>query len=273
LQARLNASLAAKRLRDQEVSYLRQIQKEKKRADDLLNVVIPIGVALSAERNFDHLLEKALLEAMSFCNADAGALYLRTEEDRLEFVIVRNNSLNIAMGGPSGQEISFSPLHLYDKTTGEPNHRNIVTHTTLSNTSVNIPDAYRVRDFDFSGPKAFDAETGYRSTSFLTVPLKNSFNHVIGVLQLINAQATETGQVIPFDKNLQQMVESMSLLAAVALEAYIREQDLRQEIQRLHIEIDEAKRKREVIQITETEYFHQLQSKAKKLKKAMKGNR
>ena len=273
LHARINASLTAKRLHDQEVLYLRQIQKEKKRVDDLLNVVIPIGMALSAERDLNSLLEKTLLEAMSFCNADAGTLYLRTEDDLLEFVIVRNNSLNIAMGGTSGQEISFSPLHLYDKITVQPNHRNIVTYATLSDSSVNIPDAYQSEDFDFSGTKAFDAEIGYRSTSFLTIPLKNSVDYVIGVLQLINAQATETSQVIPFDENLQQMVESMSLLAAVALESYIREQALKQEIQQLHIEIDQVKKERQIAEITRTEYFRQLQSKADGLRQRRKRGR
>ena len=54
--------------------------------------------------------------------------------------------------------------------------------------SVNIADAYTEKGFDFSGTKRFDEKTGYRSQSFLTIPIKNHENEIIGVLQLINAQ-------------------------------------------------------------------------------------
>src|SRR5690606_42069832 len=65
LKARISASLAKKHLHDVERRYLEQIEREKKRADDLLNVVIPIGAALSAERDFASLLSRILDEAMS----------------------------------------------------------------------------------------------------------------------------------------------------------------------------------------------------------------
>lgn len=45
LQARISASLEKKRLRDREVSYLRQIQEEKQRSDDLLHIILPHDVA------------------------------------------------------------------------------------------------------------------------------------------------------------------------------------------------------------------------------------
>jgi class 3 adenylate cyclase/CheY-like chemotaxis protein len=45
LQARIGSCLERKRLRDQETSYLRQIEQEKKRADELLHVILPHDVA------------------------------------------------------------------------------------------------------------------------------------------------------------------------------------------------------------------------------------
>lgn len=268
LKARITASLNKKRLHDREHSYLQQIQQEKKRADDLLNVVIPLGIALSSEKNFNRLLEKILLEAKQFCNADGGTLYLRTDDDRLRFVIVRNASLQIAMGGTGGADIPFAPLRLYDEASGAPNHHYAVTHTALTGVSVNIPDAYAAEGFDFSGTRAFDQQTGYRSTSLLNVPLKDNSGRVIGVLQLLNAQDQRTGAVIPFDPGMQQMIESLSALAAVALEAYIREQRLRQQIEELRIEIDDVKKRQEVAAITETGYFQSLQSQARELRAA-----
>ena len=72
----------------------------------------------------------------------------------------------------------------------------------------------------------------------------------------------ESRQIIPFDPNIQQMMESFSSLAAAALDAYIRESSLRQEIQQLRIEIDEAKRKQQVSEIVDTDFFQDLQAKA-----------
>ncbi|HWV99669.1 MAG TPA: adenylate/guanylate cyclase domain-containing protein [Candidatus Acidoferrum sp.] len=45
LRARIGAALEKKRLRDREVSYLLQIQKEKQRSDELLNIILPQDVA------------------------------------------------------------------------------------------------------------------------------------------------------------------------------------------------------------------------------------
>ncbi|GAB4432892.1 MAG: hypothetical protein Kow0031_14360 [Anaerolineae bacterium] len=241
------------------------IQAEKARSDKLLNVVIPIGVALSAEQNFDRLLEKILLEAIAFCNADAGTLYLTTSAGSLRFVLVRNHSLKLAMGGTSGQDIDFPPIALADET-GQPNHSNVAAHVALTGNPINIVDAYQADGFSFSGTKAFDRQTGYRSTSFLTVPLKNGRDEVLGVLQLINA-LDHTGRIISFDKTLEEMVVSLSSLAAVALEAYIREQQLQRQIQQLRIEIDEVKRKRQVSEIIESDFFKQLQDRAKTIRK------
>jgi GAF domain-containing protein len=242
-------------------------QAEKQRSDSLLNVVIPIGVALSAEQNFDRLLEKILLEAKGFCNADAGTLYLRTEKDELNFVILTNDTLKIKMGGTSGIEIDFPPIPLYDKVTGQPNHNNVAAYVALTGESINIPDAYKAEGFNFSGTKAFDARTAYHSVSFLTTPLKNVHNHVVGVLQLINARAPRSGQIIPFDPSLEQIATSLSSLATVALEAYIREQSLRQQIRQLRIEIDEAKRQQQVDEIVETDFFQDLQLKAHQIRR------
>jgi hypothetical protein len=102
--------------------------------------------------------------------------------------------------------------------------------------------------------------------SLLALPLKNSEGQVLGVLQLMNAQDMEAGQVVPFDTNLQQMMESFSSLAVAALEAYIREQKLQQQIQQLKIEIDEVKRQKQVSEIVETDFFQDLRSKVRTLR-------
>jgi len=242
-----------------------QMGVEKRRADSLLEIVIPIGVELSTEEHFGRLLEKMLLEAKSFCKADAGTLYLMKDK-RLEFAVVRNDTLDISIGGTSGNEITFPALELYDAATGEPNHSNVATYAALTGETVNIEDAYEDQEFDFSGAKEFDARTGYQSISFLTIPLKNNEGKVLGVLQLLNALDSRKKMLVPFDSNLQQLMESFSLLACAALEGYIQEQSLRKEIQQLRIEIDAVKRKEQVDEITGSDYFKELQRKAKNIR-------
>jgi DNA-binding response OmpR family regulator len=261
LKARVNASLEKKRLRDLEKEALKQITAEKKRVDELLELIIPLGVALSAEKDFDRLLEMILLDAKTISNADGGTLYLRTPDDHLRFEIMRNDTLTVALGGSTGKKITFAPLPLYDPVTHAPNHNNVATYAAVTAQSVNVADAYETAGFDFSGTRAFDKSNGYRSRSFLTIPLRDHAGHVIGVLQLINAKNKETDTVIPFDSTLQKMVESLSALATVTLEAYIREQGLKQQIQELRIVIDESKKQSQVAEITESEYFQALREK------------
>ena len=224
----------------------------------LLRKVIPIGVALSAEKDYNRLLETLVVEAQFFTNADAGTLYL-LEDNVLKFVILRNTSLNMALGGTSNNEIPFYPVKLYNAD-GSENRANVVSQAALTHKRINIADAYQAEGFDFSGTKAFDARTKYRSKSFLAIPLESTENKVIGVLQLINAKNPNTGEIIPFQDD--DILEALVLLATAALDGYIREASLRQEIAKLKIEINESRRSNQVAEITETRYFKELKDKA-----------
>jgi len=175
-----------------------------------------IGVALSAERNNQRLLEMILLGAKEITNADGGTLYTVTDDSRLKFEIMRTQTLDIAMGGTTGKEIPFPPLPLY-LADGTPNLNMIAAYTVLNDRTVNIPDAYEAEGFDFSGTRKFDESTGYRSKSFLTIPMKNHENEIIGVLQLINAIDPDTNEIVTFSPANQQLVESLASQAAVAL--------------------------------------------------------
>ena len=93
----------------------------------------------------------------------------------------------------------------------------VAAYAAITGNTVNIADAYAAQGFDFSGTRQFDARTGYRSRSFLTVPMKNHEGEVIGVLQLINAIDTPGGQVVPFSPADQRLAESLASQAAVAL--------------------------------------------------------
>ncbi|MCX7138291.1 MAG: GAF domain-containing protein [Proteobacteria bacterium] len=175
-----------------------------------------VGVALSKETDINRLLEAILLAAKKITNADGGTLYRVIDDRTLKFEIMRNDTLKIAMGGTTGADIPFPPINLFDQD-GKPVNTMVVAHAFHHDTSVNIADAYIEEGFDFSGTKTFDQKTGYRSQSFLTVPMKNHENEIIGVLQLLNAKSQATGAVSPFSTEDQQLAESLASQAAIAL--------------------------------------------------------
>jgi HD-GYP domain-containing protein (c-di-GMP phosphodiesterase class II) len=174
-----------------------------------------IGASLSAERDINRLLELILAAAKSITGADGGTLYRVAEDKTLRFEIVRTSSLKYYLGGTSGNPVPFYPIQLYKD--GNPNHSMVAAHAALTGKTVNIADAYTADGFDFSGTRAFDSKTGYRSKSFLTVPMRNHQHETIGVLQLINAQDPASGAIVPFSDSDQRLAESLASQAAIAL--------------------------------------------------------
>ena len=190
-------------------AYIKDLEQQ------ILNLA-NIGLALSKEKDMNKLLEMILLEAKRIANSDGGTLYMMTDDKRLRFKIMMTDSLDFHMGGTSGKDIPFYPVKLYTDE-GEPNKSMIAAYVGLTGETVNITDAYKAKGFDFSGTKMFDEKTNYRSKSFLTVPLKNHEDEIIGVLQLLNAQHHKSKNIISFTSEIQKMVEALASQAAVAI--------------------------------------------------------
>ena len=127
-----------------------------------------IGIALSAESNTRRLLELIMMGAKSLTHADGGSLYF-LNQDMLSFEIISNDTLDIQMGGTSGNEITFPPISLFKD--GKENHANVVSHCVLSGKTINIDDAYHEDGFDFTGTLKFDSTTGYITRSIRTFQL------------------------------------------------------------------------------------------------------
>jgi len=175
-----------------------------------------IGVALSGEKNIEHLLEMILDEALKFTNADGGTLYIMSDdESELHFAIIKNKSLGVRMGGAGGK-ITWPAVKL-KKEDGSQNHSNVSAHVALSGEVVNIVDVYDAQGFNFEGTKKYDLDNGYRSKSMMVVPMRNHENDIIAVLQLLNAQDQVTGAVVSFSLDFQEMTLSLASQAAVAL--------------------------------------------------------
>jgi HD-GYP domain-containing protein (c-di-GMP phosphodiesterase class II) len=182
----------------------------------LVNRLVQIGAALSAERNLERLFEMIVDEARNFTNADGGTLYIMSDDEtELQFAIIQNSTLNVLMGGTGGK-ITWHPVKLKNPD-GSPNYANVSAYAALSGEVVNIPDVYDAEGFNFGGTRQFDAGTGYRSKSMLVVPMRNHQDDIIGVLQLLNSRDTLTGEVITFSLESQKITESLASQAAIAL--------------------------------------------------------
>jgi signal transduction histidine kinase len=174
-----------------------------------------IGIALSAERDPERLLNFILTTARDFTCSDAGSLYIleRDEEGnrRLRFNNSQNDSLpNLALVKFT-IPVSKSTLAGYVAATGEP---------------LNIPNVYAIGEAEYSFNPAFDQRTGYRTRSMLVLPMKNQDDQVIGVLQLINRKISRTVElkattiddvVIPYDDQALELTFSLASQAAVSL--------------------------------------------------------
>jgi DNA-binding response OmpR family regulator len=128
LRARVNASLEKKRLRDLEASHLSQIKAEKKKADRLLNVILPAAAASElkatgkvAPRSYDDatILFCDIVDFTSYCNSHSAeqvvnslqALFIRfeaiTRSHRMEKIKTIGDEF-MAAAGLTGQ--NFQPL-------------------------------------------------------------------------------------------------------------------------------------------------------------------
>ena len=176
-----------------------------------------IGAALSKEHDITRLLENILVAAKTITHADGGTLY-RVTPDRqaLRFEIMRTDSLHLALGGTSGKPIELPNLPLRGPQ-GQDNDTLVAAYAAIHCETVNIADAYHDPQFDFSGTRQFDQRTGYRSQSFLAVPMKDHEDEVIGVLQLINASDGADAGVRPFSLADQSLAESLASQAAIAI--------------------------------------------------------
>lgn len=178
--------------------------------------LIDIGIALSAEKDTDKLMETILLEAKGIGKADGGTLYILNKNE-LKLEIIRTDSLGIAQGGTTGEAVTIPPVKMVNHD-GDPNEQNVVSYCAITGRSVNIENAYDSDEFDFSGTKKFDEMTGFRSKSFLNVPLKNNADEVIGVLQLLNSLDPETGEVMAFSGEISPLIEALASQAAIAMD-------------------------------------------------------
>ena len=171
-----------------------------------LNRMIAIAIDLSAEKDFDTLMQKILLEAMDVCHCDAGTVYMK-EKDHLNFHTVYTKSKGIPAAEQS-RNANLPPVPL--------KRTHVCACAVIDNKKINLPDIYESKEYDFTGAQKYDAINDYRTGSMLVIPMCDEKDEIIGVLQLINS-LDEDGKIIPFDPAYEQIVSALASLAAVSL--------------------------------------------------------
>lgn len=179
------------------------------RATDRLKHLIAIGIALTSERELSTLLERIVAEARRFANAEAGTLLLR-DADLLRYAVVQHDVLIRRLGEHEvRRRFGAEPLTLAQA--------NLAGQVALTGRLINLPDADQVPS---GHPDVFnrrlDVGSGYHTGSVLVVPLQEPKGDVIGVLQLVNAR-NDAGEVVPFDSELEELVQALASQAAAAI--------------------------------------------------------
>ena len=169
-----------------------------------LHEIVAISSELTTEKDKNLLLEKLLAEAMKLSACDAGTLYVY-EKDHLSFHIMKTLSQKVDR---TRKDMDLPPVELREE--------NVCAFSAIHRELINIPDVYHSERFDFSGPMRYDAMTGYHTGSMLVVPLEDSEQKLIGVLQLIN-KLDGGGEVIPFTEDDEFTLQSLGSMTAVSL--------------------------------------------------------
>ena len=181
----------------------------KRSVNQLLKQLIHIGIALTSERELATLLERIVTEARHFTNAEAGSLYLR-DGDTLRLAAAQSLIPGDSLGEYEVRRpFASEPLGVSPRT--------IAGHVALTGRPLCLPGASPTpgnRPYVFS--HELDLRLHDQSGSVLVVPLHDAARDVIGVLKLLNAR-DEAGNVVPFDPEIENLMQALAAQAAVAI--------------------------------------------------------
>ena len=171
-----------------------------------------IGTALSASTDSSDLLRTVMRGAQQLLNADGAILHrVNRENGALSLFAARIDSLGVD-AGPGSSEVTGPRRAL-----GGVIDTALALRSVVAGAPTKVDDIYSTSNVEFSGFMAFDTSTGYRTRSFIGVPLRNHENDIVGTLELINARDRETGAPAAFSTGDQEMLESVASQLAVTL--------------------------------------------------------
>jgi HD-GYP domain-containing protein (c-di-GMP phosphodiesterase class II) len=183
------------------------LEARLKVAEERLQALNRIGIALSAERDVDTLLTKILTEARRFSRSEAGSLYLletSPSERMLRFRLAQNDAVRFA----------------FVERTVPADETSLAGWVAVHGVPLLLSDAYAIPEgAPYRHNDAFDRAAGYRTEAVLVVPMKDHRGELVGVLQLMNRKRPADGVAEPYPADLVPLVLSLATQAAVCLKA------------------------------------------------------
>lgn len=197
--------------------------------DIMLKEFYDIGKSLSSEKDTLKLFEKIINSSMKLTSADAGTIYIVIDKKT-------NDWSTVSDGVTRGKLLKFVIAHNYSMEinlqdfTSPISKKSIFGFTVISGKSLMINDVYKTSsDVEYKHNHSFDASTGFRTKSMLSIPMRNHDNEVTGVIQLINkkkswdtkidySKSSAVDEILPFNETDELIMNSLAGQAAVALE-------------------------------------------------------
>lgn len=212
-----------------------------------LNLLYDISEKLTSSLELEAVAKLAIDEARRLITAPGGSVMLRDEQTgALETLL--------AFGQAYKPKTSLRP--------GE----GIVGSVALTGKGEIVNDVWADARF---------IEGGNQVSSLVCAPLKAK-QRVIGVIIIssedpITYTAADLKLLNTIASQAAPAIENALLYEKKLKEAREREEKLKQQIMELRIELSEARQARQVAEITETEYFQQLQAQAQNLRDILEG--
>jgi C4-dicarboxylate-specific signal transduction histidine kinase len=101
---------------------------------------------------------------------------------------------------------------------------------------------------------------------FLARSITKPISLLTGAAEALEREDFKPQTLAVVSHSQDDMGQLVRVFIQMASEIEARQQKLKQQVQELHIEIDETKKARQVAEVTGTEYFQQLQQKAQKIR-------
>ncbi len=177
-----------------------------------LKEIIRLGSELHTVQDVDILLERILLEARKFASADAGTIYSR-DGDQLVFSNTQNETQQ--------KKLAPGKKLIYSLFTIPINKGSIAGYVAVTGKPLNIPDVYSISsEAPYRFDPTYDVKSGYRTSSMLTVPLKNVNGEILGVIQIINAK-NQKGKIKTFSAVDEMYISHFAGSASMVLQRAI----------------------------------------------------
>lgn len=200
---------------------------ELQRSNALMRELLAFGASLSAEADLPYLIEKILLAAKSLCHADAGILYLHPDAlhmpsaepvSSLECVAIQIDSLQLNLNWlQSPNRLTAASVQLTSV------EQSLVAQAALMGAVITAADLSDPAS-QWSDDWGIDQDYSYRSVSGLVAPFQDSSGQTLGALKLINARHPETGEILPFDATLCEIMQWFAAQVSNALsDRYLRQ--------------------------------------------------